>query len=236
MHENDRVGQEVIIIAKSGSDLILRDRLQFTLTTAGDQDLVYGRVDLSDYVNPIERKGLSLKEIRIQPRVPNNADGTDPHDTGITRTGVFVPCAFRSFTAAIPPTGVTENNEWSALKIVATTRAYESMVDIGIASPDVYHVEEWVSFDGTWVYENVGSGLAAQNKFFCEHNTWGTPDLHPNGATIVSDLLIGVAADNWEWGSEADQVTMNLDILLIAEPVTVTQKALNELMVQQQDL
>ena len=38
-------------MAKGKNDLILRDRLQFTIGTGGDLDVVYGRIDLSDYVS-----------------------------------------------------------------------------------------------------------------------------------------------------------------------------------------
>ena len=43
-------------MAKAKSDVIFRDRLQFTLTSDADLSLVYGIIDLSDYVNVVERK------------------------------------------------------------------------------------------------------------------------------------------------------------------------------------
>lgn len=223
-------------MAKATGDLILRDRLELTLSSAGDQDTVYGRMDLSDYVNPVERKGLRIKEIRLQPRVLNNPDGTSTHGTGLQNTGVWVPCAMGNVPSAVAE-GTADSNEWSAFKLIATTRAYESMVDCGIASPDLYHAEEWVSYDGVMVFLAPGAtASSALAKNFCQHTIYGTPDLHPGGATIVSDLLIGAAADNWEWGLQDDTAIVQIDVLVIAEPVTITQAALNEIIVQQQDL
>lgn len=228
-------------MAKGSGDLILRDRLQFTMTTGGDQSLVYGRLDLSDYVNVVERKGLSIKEIRLQPRVPAPDTGSW-NDTGVLNTGAFFPWAYEKLPNA-PVVAEADLGRWSALKIVATTRAYEDMNTIGIASPDVYHCEEWTSmitytlFTGE-IAAGAGAGLAGVS-YAHDHKTYGTPDLHPNGATIVSDLLIGVAADNWVFNNGAETleaVEFELDVMVIADPVTVTQKAMNELLVQQQDL
>jgi hypothetical protein len=57
--------------------------------------------------------------------------------------------------------------------------------------------------------------------------------LHPEGYTVVSDLLIGVAADNWVL--QAD-VTLEVDIMLIAEPIKITTERMNEILSQAQDL
>ena len=49
-------------MAKSSRDVILRDRLQFNVNSAGNTDLVYGRIDLSDYVNIVKKDGLAIKQ------------------------------------------------------------------------------------------------------------------------------------------------------------------------------
>ena len=67
-------------MARGKNDLILRDRLQFTLDANGDLDVVYGRIDLSDYVSVVNNQGLAIKEMRIQVRNPTQQ-----------RTGVFNP-------------------------------------------------------------------------------------------------------------------------------------------------
>ena len=58
-------------MAKGARDIILRDRLEFTTTAGtGNTALVYGRVDLSDYVSIVKNEGLAIKEVRFQFRVP----------------------------------------------------------------------------------------------------------------------------------------------------------------------
>ncbi|GAG95075.1 unnamed protein product, partial [marine sediment metagenome] len=57
-------------MAKGANDVILRDRLQFDIDANGDTALVYGRVDMSDYVSIVENKGLAVKEIRFHLRAP----------------------------------------------------------------------------------------------------------------------------------------------------------------------
>ena len=117
------------------------------------------------------------------------------------------------------------------MKIYATTRAYENASEVGIASPDVLCVDETWSVvgrgpDGTGLEQNAAP-LVLHNQYY------GPEDLHPQGYTVVSDLLIGVAVDSWI--TLKDQ-TIEIDILMIAEPVKVTEKRLNEILSQAQDL
>ena len=62
-------------MAKGSRDLILRDRLQFSVNGSGDTALVYGRVDLSDFVNVVKREGMAIKEVRYQFRNPGAPNG-----------------------------------------------------------------------------------------------------------------------------------------------------------------
>ena len=55
-------------MAKKTGDIILRDRLQFTLDGTGNLPVNYGRIDLSDYVNVVRDEGLQVKEITYQLR------------------------------------------------------------------------------------------------------------------------------------------------------------------------
>ena len=62
---------------------------------------------------------------------------------------------------------------------------------------------------------------------------YGTPDLHPEGYDIVTDLLIGIAC------SQVDRLaneTAELDVMIIAEPKKITQKDLTQMLTQAQDL
>ena len=64
---------------------------------------------------------------------------------------------------------------------------------------------------------------------------YGTPDLHPEGFDIVTDLLIGVYANNLQ-NSRLANSTLELDVMIIAEPKKITQKDLTQMLTQAQDL
>jgi hypothetical protein len=67
---------------------------------------------------------------------------------------------------------------------------------------------------------------------YADHYVYPTENLHPDGFPVVTDLLFGVAADTW---SEINQKDIELDVMLIAEPITINQKQLTEMLVQGQD-
>jgi len=197
-------------MAKGSSDLILRDRMQFTFDASGNRTTLYGRIDLSDYVNTVDKKGLSIKEVRFQVRDPEGLE---------TNTGVWVPVG-----QGINGSG--GNAARATLKLYATTRAYENASDVGISSPDVIAVHETMQI----LAPQLG-GTNPTYSFITED--YGTPDLHPEGFTVVSDLLIGIAADGWNTYAEQ---TLELDVMVIAEPVSVTVARMNEILTQAQDL
>tara|TARA_R100001086_G_scaffold229222_1_gene149017 strand:- start:297 stop:884 length:588 start_codon:yes stop_codon:yes gene_type:complete len=195
-------------MAKGKNDLILRDRLQFTLDANGDLDVVYGRIDLSDYVSVVNNEGLAIKEVRFQVRNPNAA-----------QTG--------SFNGYLNPDA--DAVTFSSLKMFASTTAYESAVDVGLASPNVFALVEHTC-NQTLIQEgtaNVGGGL------FINRYEYGTPDLHPEGYTVVSDVLIGVAALD---ATKYAGVTLEVDIMLIAEPIKVSKDELKDMLAQATDL
>ena len=90
-------------MAKSSRDVILRDRLQFDVNSGGNTALVYGRIDLSDYVNIVKKDGLAIKEVRYQVRDPS------------TTTGVF--------NEALLTLGGGTNDQEAYLKLFTTTTA-----------------------------------------------------------------------------------------------------------------
>jgi len=202
-------------MAKNTGDIILRDRMQFDLDLNGNRTTLYGRIDLSSYVNPVSRDGLAVKEVFFQLR--------DPSVGALTNTGTFKAVGFQ-----------TANNlaQNSAVKLYATTRAYENAAEVGIASPDVLCVFERTSctlpasFDAVPAQDS-GFSVVAKEMWY------GPKDLHPSGYTVVSDLLIGCAADNWD--SEED-TTIELDIVIIAEPIKISTERMNEILSQAQDL
>jgi len=200
-------------MAKGANDVILRDRLQFDIDAIGDTPLVYGRIDLSDYVSIVENKGLAIKEIRFQLR-----------RTSASGVGIW-PNIMNDLT----PSGLSGTIYDARLKIFATTTAYELPEDVGIASPNVLCVFEKQS---TAVADVAPGAFLAINTY--EH-MFGTPDLHPEGYDVVTDLLIGISLDACK-NLQLVDTTAELDVMLIAEPKKITQKDLTQMLTQAQDL
>jgi len=203
-------------MAKAKSDIILRDRLQFTLGAAGDLSLVYGRIDLSDYVNVVQRKGLLVKDIYMQVRDPNHALG------GNTNTGMW-----SIIQSDINP-GAPILDVANLFKLFVSTRAYEDASDVGIASPDVLHIEDFALVR----QETIGGGFISNHI----HNIFPMRDYHPGGYPVVSDLLVGIAVDANATDTGLDNATLEVDIMLIAETTSVTEKHMTQLLTQAQDL
>ena len=189
-------------MAKAARDLILRDRLQFDVDVSGDTDLVYGRVDMSAFVNIVKREGFAIKEVRYQLRDPSSV-----------KTGMFNPLLSLA------------GESFASLKVFATTTAYENAQDVGIASPDVLSV-----FELTTVRDNPA---ATGENFANQWTLFGTPDLHPDGYNVVSDLLIGVSGNDC---TVFAGTTLEVDIMIIGEPVKLNEADMTEMLTQGQDL
>lgn len=194
-------------MAKGARDIILRDRLEFTTTAGtGNTALVYGRVDLSDYVSIVKNEGLAIKEVRFQFRVP--ADDEE------------FPIWLNTEDLTTIPINTAQQSD---VTVFATTTAYENAADVGIASPNVlcmYSHQSTVTSTGNFDYRISG---------------YGTPDLHPEGYDVVTDLLIGVFANNLQ-NTRLVNTTLELDVMIIAEPKKITQKDLTQMLTQAQDL
>jgi len=196
-------------MARGKDDLILRDRLQFTLDANGDLPVVYGRIDLSDYVSVVNNEGLAIKEMRIQIRDPT-----------LTNTGTFNPDLITNNGSA---GGVNKGT----MTIYGTTTAYESAVDVGIGSPNTFFQAEYVTFSAK------EAGASVPNFNNVTYFQYGTPDLHPEGYVVVSDVLVGIAT---EQALTYADTTLELDVMLIAEPMKVTKNELKEMLAQATDL
>jgi len=194
---------------KNAGDLILRDRMEFTLDSDGGITTVYGRIDLSAYCSVPQKTGLAVKEIFFHVR--------EQASSALPNTGIWDPVS--DYQDA--------NGSTAGLKLVATSRAYEFMADIGLASPDVLCIKEYTSTTSPSGTDDEGTSYWNTDTYF------GPSDMHPEGYTLVSDLLIGVACDNWERNASK---TLELDVLIIAEPVKVNQERMDALLTQAQDL
>ena len=205
-------------MAKNSGDIIMRDRMQFTLDANGDQTTLYGRIDTSAYVNTVAREGLAVKQVFFQLRDPAAA-GLAPNTGNFSANGDG-------------ESSTTTGVDMSALKLYMTTRAYENASEVGIGSPDVlciYTRNSYVAAAPTGGLPAAGGGT----PFQLQEEFYGPLDLHPEGYTVVSDLLVGVAVDDWVTLAER---TVEIDILVIAEPITVTTARMNEILSQAQDL
>ncbi len=204
-------------MAKGANDIILRDRLQFDIDANGDTSLVYGRVDLSDYVSIPEAKGLAIKEIRFQLRTRVTADnGVWPNYMGANDAATF---------------GATPTLK-SYVKVFATTTAYENVVDVGIGSPNVLCVFDKQSL---LMGAGVAPGAATALTVDTYEHMFGTPDLHPEGYDVVTDLLIGISLQNCT-NPQLVSSTAEIDVMIIAEKKKITNKDLTQMLSQAQDV
>ena len=144
-------------MAKKASDLILRDRLQFTLDANGDLATVYGRVDLSDYTSVVNNEGLAIKETRVMLRNPSTTTG----NVNLNLIGAL---------------GAAGNNQ-ATIQMFGSTTAYEAGADVGIGSPNVF----FNAIRESSVSEDGGGVITSQDNRYTQY---GTPDLHPSGYVV----------------------------------------------------
>lgn len=200
-------------MAKGANDIILRDRLQFDINNGGATALVYGRVDLSDYVSIPEAKGLAIKEIRFQLRTRVGGDN-----------GVWPDFMGPELIPSMSP----DSTYKSSVKLFATTTAYEEVVDVGIGSPNVICVFDKQSL----LIRDTTNNSTVVNTY---EQMFGTPDLHPEGYDVVTDLLIGIACNGLNNEALAD-TTAEIDVMIIAEKKKITSKDLTQMLSQAQDV
>ncbi|GAI60963.1 unnamed protein product, partial [marine sediment metagenome] len=161
------------------------------------------------YVSVVNNQGLSIKEMRIQIRDPAQ-----------TNTGVF--------NQNLLGNNITAGNVGFAnMKVYGSTTAYESATDVGIGSPNVFFNAELTTFSC------ISTGMDTPQSVTVDYYELGTPDLHPEGYIVVSDVLVGISA---EQALSYAGTTLELDVMLIAEPVKVTKDELKEMLAQATDL
>ena len=128
-------------------------------------------------------------------------------------------------TAAFDPVLCSDTVSFASMVVFATTTAYEDANDVGIASPNVLNnytlaTTRETNSENSQLWEN-------QERFR------GVYDLHPDGYTLVTDLLIGVAADNC---NRYPSQEVEIDIMMIAEPRKVSKDDLERMVAQANDL
>jgi hypothetical protein len=200
-------------MAKNSNDIIIRDRMQATFDGSGNLALTYGRINLDDYVSAVDRKALRIKEMYVSLRAP----ATEDTDLNLPITGEM------SQILAKPAVGAEHG---ACIKVLATTRAYSTASELSLGSPDLFHLETWTfsSVAGTTTTGNLSS--------FYTNKRYGPMDFHPAGFPVISDVLVGLAADKCTMYANSD---VELDVFIIAERETVTQATLTTLLTQQND-
>ena len=196
-------------MAVSSKDIILRDRFQFTPDGSGNLTTQYGRIDVSDFVDAVEGRGLQVKEVHFHVR--------DAEGTHATNTGIF---------NILENAGTSTGGGSDRIKVFATTRAYEFARDVGIGSPDVLAIYEWVHSRHT----NSTVGVQSEAAF---EKYLGPQDLHPGGMPVISDILIGIAADALD-AYENDR--LEVDVLVVCQPTKFNKTKLNQMLTQQIDV
>ncbi|GAH16281.1 unnamed protein product, partial [marine sediment metagenome] len=156
--------------------------------------------------------------IYMQVRDPNHAL------TGNSNTGIWSILSSDINTGIVPDIDVA-----NYFKLFVSTRAYEDASDVGIASPDVLHIEDFAL-----VRMTTAPNFSITSNHV--HNIFPMRDYHPGGYPVVSDLLVGIAVDVAATDTGLDAATLEVDIMLIAETTSVTEKHMTQLLTQAQDL
>lgn len=108
-----------------------------------------------------------------------------------------------------------------SIKMFSTTTAYETAQDVGIGSPNVINCV------------TIRQEFDADAFLQTEYVDWATPNLHPEGFPVVTDVLVGVAAAGCDLLAST---TIELDIMVIAEPVKLTKDDMESMLTQATDL
>jgi hypothetical protein len=81
----------------------------------------------------------------------------------------------------------------------------------------------------------VGAGNAGAFAIDTYEHMFGTPDLHPEGYDVVTDLLIGIACEGL-LNTSLVSTTAEIDVMLICEKKKITSKDLTQMLSQAQDV
>lgn len=215
---------------KKKNEHVLTDRLRLELPVTGDLGVVYARVSLDEFINPLENDIVAVKQIYLQPRYPVNSQ------LNLNNTGAWsFPYDSLDGTNTLGP-NFDDASRYAAFKIMATTVAYQDAQLCGIATPGILHMEEWVMFQHVSSVRDAEtppslSGAAYGAVIDTKHNVYGITSYRPNGMPVASDILIGISADNWFNSAVglAETLDVDVDIVIVMESRKATKDDLAEL-------
>lgn len=206
------------------------DRLSFTLPNgSGDQATIYGRLDMSDFIDPTQNRGVIVHDIQFNLRNPN---GTK---SGLTNTGAF--SLFENMPGNLG-VGWSDDDRNIAVKLCALNTAYQDLGEVGISTDGVYAMQEMVAFQSYHSLADAAAGIAAgYSSVVQETRNWTVGDLHGDGSLLLSDLLIGIATDNVQLGdAAAADIEIELDVVVHFSEKKVTQKEITQMLTANLDV
>lgn len=215
---------------KTKKEHVLTDRLRLELPSTGDLGVVYARVSLDEFINPLENDIVSVKQIYLQPRYPVNSQ------LQLNNTGAWTfPYDDLDGTNVLGP-NFDDSSRYASFKIMATTVAYADAQLCGIATPGILHMEEWTMFQHVSSLRSGTPGANIEGGAYgavvdTHHNVYGIVSYRPNGMPVASDILIGVSADNWFNSAlgDAETLEVDVDVVIVMESRKATKADLAEL-------
>ena len=206
------------------------DRLKLTLPNGtGDQSTIYGRLDMSDFIDPSSNRGVIVHDVQFQLRNPNGTKNS------LTRTGMW--SWFENMDGTIGLTWADDNRN-VGVKLVALNTAYQDLAEVGISTDGVYAVQEHTAFQAHSSIADSTQGLAGGfASLWYNKEDWTVEDLHGDGMLLLSDLLIGVAMDNLQVGDGlATDIDFEIDVVVHFSEKKVSQKEITQLITSNLDV
>lgn len=215
---------------KTKKEHVLTDRLRLEVPTTGDLGVVYARVSLDEFINPLENDIVSVKQIYLQPRYPTNTQ------LQLNNTGAWsFPYDDLDGTNALGA-NFSDSSRYAAFKIMATTVAYQDAQLCGIATPGILHMEEWVMFQHVTSLRDQETAPSLSAAAYgavvdTKHNVYGITSYRPNGMPVASDILVGISTDNWFNAAlgTAETLDIDVDVVIVMESRKATKADLADL-------
>jgi len=206
------------------------DRLSFTVPNgSGDVGTIYGRMDMSDFIDPTSNRGVIVHDVQFNLRNPAGTKST------LTNTGMF--SLFENMPASVAPSWDDEDRN-IGVKLCALNTAYQDLAEIGISTDGVYCIQEHYAFQSYHSIADAASGVGGgYSSLAYELRDWTVNDLHGDGALLLSDLLIGIACDNLQLGdAAAADIDIEVDVVVHFSEKKVTNKEITAMITANLDV
>jgi hypothetical protein len=206
------------------------DRLSLSLPNGtGNQGTIYGRLDMSEFIDPVQNRGVIVHDIQFQLRNPN---GTK---SGLTNTGMF--SLLENMPGSIGA-GWNDEDRNIGVKLVALNTAYQDLAECGLSTDGVYAIQEHYAFQSYHSLADAATAVSGgYSSVVVEQRDWTVSDIHGDGALLLSDLLIGVAMDKVTLGdSAAIDIEIELDVIVHFTEKKVSQKEITQMITANLDV